>query len=344
MQNVRPVCPFSIMTVWLIFAMWQPYLFSDILNISAVLWSRDLVHMHAHIHTYMHACMHAYIYTYIDKHIHPCLPTYIHTYLDADLHSYTRACLATTYIDTHSCISANIQTYWHAFNIYVYMYVCINTYMFAYMHEDSLMHMQALIHTYKHIHRYSYMSVYIYTFLHASTHVYSHTCLATHKHACIHTWRHTYIHICACLPTHKHIYMHATYMYVCIHTYMHKYKQAYIHTYRLTDVCMYSYIYAWIQTCMETHPCLIQTVRQRLMFAYKHACMHTYIHTTHTFLPRNIYIILELSISGIFRFAYFQYFNISRISILLEIWKYRNSENMVISTSLIDSYLLLFSI
>ena len=70
--NVGSVCPFSIMAVWLIFSLWQPYLFSVMLNSSSY-----LIHMHAHIHTYMQIhkiCMHTHIHIQIRVY----LPSYIH--------------------------------------------------------------------------------------------------------------------------------------------------------------------------------------------------------------------------------------------------------------------------
>ena len=111
----------------------------------------------------------------------------------------------------------------------------------------------------------------------------------------------------------------------------------YIHTYRYyTHICMYLYcvcMYTCRQTCKSLYVC-VYCILNILM----HVCIHTYM--THTFQPRNI-CNLELSIFTVFRFTYFQ---ISKISLLIEIWKSDNSGNMVISTSLINSYLSLSSL
>ena len=94
--------------------------------------------------------------------------------------------------------------------------------------------------------------------------------------------------VCACTHTYMSIYVHTHYAYICTYIYVGSYM---------------------IDTQTDTHVCL-QT------------CMHTYI--THTFQPIKLHIILELSISTIFRFTYLP---ISRISIFLEIWKSDNSGN-----------------
>ena len=130
-------------------------------------------------------------------------------------------------------------------------------------------------------------------------------------------------------------------IYVCLHSYilcMHidsgcvctdTYMCAYIHTY--TGIHMYTYIHAYIHREL----CLPYSCRQMFMFVYKHACIHAYI--LHTFLPRHIHN---------FRVKYFQNFQICIFSIFpdnqnLILWKYRNSANMLISTSVTDNYLLI---
>ena len=62
-------------------------------------------------------------------------------------------------------------------------------------------------------------------------------------------YTHIYIHIDECLPAYKPIYMHAAYMYVCMHTYM-------------------------------GNLCMPNTVRQILMLV----CLHTFIHTNNSYI------------------------------------------------------------
>ena len=68
----------------------------------------------------------------------------------------------------------------------------------------------------------------------------------------------------------------------------------------------------------------IQRVRQILMFAYR----YVYIHT---FVPGNVYNL---------RIKYFHNFQVNIFPVLpefLHFWKYTNSANMLISSSLINS-------
>ena len=125
--------------------------------------------------------------------------------------------------------------------LYSYIYVCIHTSI----HKDSsmantdtpiclhtCMHVH-IIHTYIHIDIYACLSSYIHTYLHVNMHAYTYTCLATNiisMHTCIHI----------CLPTYKHIYMHITYMFVCIHTYTCAYIQRHMDVSACTYTCMYT--------------------------------------------------------------------------------------------------------
>ena len=132
---------------------------------------------------------------------------------------------------------------------------------------------------------------------------------------------HIYIHILACLPTYKHIYMHTTCMFVYSHSCMHTFRlMGMCEGSKYICVCIHTYIHMYILMYMESHAChYMHTDSQPCFFTNIHACIHTY--GTHTFLHRNLHI-LKLSISTIFRFAYIQYFQMSIIYILQEIRKY----------------------
>ena len=131
-----------------------------------------------------------------------------------------------------------------------------------------------------------------------TTHFEHITCLSTYVHiiAC------KYVCIHPCLSgTHIHAYTHMqSFMDVCLHTKISTCIQ---------HICMSAFIHIGIHpsihTCMKTHACLLHT--------YRHSClpldMHTYIQLIH--FSVETYIILDLSISPIFRFAYFQNFHTS---------------------------------
>ena len=114
------------MAMWLIFAMSQQYLFSNMSNMYIVCKSRDLMN----IHTYrvMHVCLHMYLNEYIHIFIH----TYIHKYVTACIHKYI--CLHiyrhTTYLHscTHACMHAYIHSYVHIHACFAYIYACMHTY------------------------------------------------------------------------------------------------------------------------------------------------------------------------------------------------------------------------
>ena len=156
-----------------------------------------------------------------------------------------------------------------------------------------------------HRHTYTHMHISVLLLLKLSCYWY----VLGNNYECIHPWifgyTHTFIqiytHICidihACLPIYKHLYMHSIYMYVSIH----------IDSWMCMHALTHAHIHTWIHTCIETHAFLIQI----FIFAYK----QTYIKAIHFSLET--YIILDLSICTIFRFAYLQYF---QNSILLEIW------------------------
>ena len=126
--------------------------------------------------------------------------------------------------------------------------------------------------------------------------VYIQRYIVTGKHACIHLYMSGYTnaytytsyiqHTDACLLIYKHIYMHVTYMHVCIHTSMY----ACIHTkipnidswmFASRYICAYIYTYRYTYICMDIHVGMhgLYTDRQTLMFVQ--TCMHTSI--THTF-------------------------------------------------------------
>ena len=218
-----------------------------------------------------------------------------------------------TYIHTQSCMSTYMQVYLHSYNINVC--ACTFTYIHTYILGDMCMSktdIQTLIFAYKHtsIHIYTdihaWLFSYIHTYLHAHICASAHVCLTTHIHTCIHTYTYIYIHIHVCLPIYKDMYV-------------------YIQTYRLIDACACTYI--CIYTYIETHLCLIQICRLD-------TCLPVSICKCHTFQPRNIYnfIVMHLHYFHICKFPQFPYF-----------YNVHTTGNMVNSSSLIDSYLLLFS-
>ena len=76
---------------------------------------------HAYIHIYIlyshiHACLYLYIYIFTCKYvcIYLCLSGYTHTYICIHMDL-----LHTHMYNNHSCLSACIQTYLHAYNPYV---------------------------------------------------------------------------------------------------------------------------------------------------------------------------------------------------------------------------------
>ena len=96
-----------------------------------------------------------------------------------------------------------------------------------------------------------------------------------------------------------------------LHTYIHI-LSSYMYTYLLAyNICMHALTHAVNETliliCVHT---------------FINACIHTYIHT---YISAYKHILLELSISIIFGFLYFQN---SRILILLKIWKSGDFGNM----------------
>ena len=100
-KHVESICPSTKMPVWLIFAMWQPYLFSNI----------------------------KYVYSDIGVNL-VCRPEYICTLIYTDIHMQTCVHLA-------MFIPNCIHSYMHAhtyMSTYVYIYASTHTYMNAYTH------------------------------------------------------------------------------------------------------------------------------------------------------------------------------------------------------------------
>ena len=137
MQCFGSIKPFSILTLWLIFAKLQPYLFSDMSNICTVTQVYRLnIHACTYIYIHRHSCMCAY------------LPTYLHAY------QYMHAC-------THTCMHALTETYIHAYRLmFVYLHMNMQTYMqypysclatYIHTHTYSCMHDRLVcLHTYMH--------------------------------------------------------------------------------------------------------------------------------------------------------------------------------------------------
>ena len=81
-KNIMYIYPYSLLAVWVISAMWQSYLFSDIQYV----WSDIGVEtLYTYTYTFMHVSIHAYIST-CTQHIlmyaliHKFMNTYIYTY------------------------------------------------------------------------------------------------------------------------------------------------------------------------------------------------------------------------------------------------------------------------
>ena len=134
-----------------------------------------------------------------------------------------------------------------------------------------------LIHTYTQLFM-DVHSTYVHTYLYA--------CLATYinNYIHIHTYRHihTYIHIQLCMSSYIHIFTCIQHAFIfafihicCIHTYIHTCSgyvcmNSYIHA----DIC--EYIAMYIHVHIHGDSCMPNTVRQMLMFLYKHGCIPTY--------------------------------------------------------------------
>ena len=124
-----------------------------------------------------------------------------------------------------------------------------------------------------------------------------------------------------------------------VHSCISSYIQAYLHAYNMY-VHLYSYIYIYIY--IHGNLCMSNTNIQTVTFAHKPAFIHTYLHTyIYNFGVQDLHnfqIPLLLSISRFPEFSYFwKYGNL----IILEIKKFAN---MVISTSVLPNYSLLFSV
>ena len=89
-----------------------------------------------------------------------------------------------------------------------------------------------------------------------------HICMSAfiHTSACIHTYTYTCIHTCRLMD-------------VCVHSYMCGYKHTYRH--------IHLYVHRYVESCMPV------THIQMLMFVYIYACIRRYI--SHTFQCRRIH-------------------------------------------------------
>ena len=103
----------------------------------------------------------------------------------------------------------------------------------------------------------------------------------------------------------------------------------YLQTWRVIYVCTDNHADTWV--CLQTG---------------MQGFIHVYIHITYIFLPRDL---CNFRLKEFSKFSDLHISSMSRsqnfhTSGNIEIWKYRNSTNMVIITSLIDNYFSLFSI
>ena len=250
---------------------------------------------------------------------------YLHTHIQTDgcvfmyiwKQIYSLACLSTyihTYIHTHiHDVSWLIQTL---------MLVCLHTfilYTICSFWASEVKHNMIFSHVWEYttcicFYEAGYLLVHInidtciHTFIHVC--LYIQTCIW--KHTCIYSCVSGYIHKCVCTYIHTNAYSCMSVLYIHTYIYMHAYLHAYI------------YGKPWLPNT-ERHPCLS---------AYKQSFIHTCISTEKQ-------VILELDISTIFGFSFF---SIPRLSELPIFWKSGNSGNMVISTCVIDSYLVLLFI
>ena len=156
------------MAVWFIFAMWWSYKFSDIWNMSMVIWEWRLG-THICIHTYTLSCMSGCLHTKcINSYMHICTQTCLHNYI-----TFMHVCL---YIDmhmTHACMHTYIITYIHT-----------DSWMCLYLHVHIHIHMQTHMHTLWCVRLYAY--VHTWTIMHD---------WYRHAHACLPIYIHTYMHM-----------------------------------------------------------------------------------------------------------------------------------------------------
>ena len=146
---------------------------------------------------------------------------------------------------------------------------------------------------------------------------------ARHWHSCMSSYIHTYT--LADLNAHWCIFV---YIQTCLHAYIYTYLDSCIYIYILRESYMPN---SHTDSHIDTHVCL-------QMFIHIHIHKHVYIYLI--FLLETC-VVLEWNISNIFAL---QFLEISGSSMLLEIQKCGNYETMVISSSLINNYLLLFSV
>ena len=199
------LCPFTIMGVWLIFAMWQPYLFNDIKNVYYSM-GIDLVDMLPHMPTWMHAyvLIHACTYTY--RLMYVWLHTYLNVYIDICMDAHRHV-----YIHTCVCIHSSTSHYIH-----------------THIHRDSCMLGTDIDRP---------TMVCLPTYKHHYTQKFMHVCLHIHIHIYIqHAWIHTYLH-----AYNIYAYQQCTNSWKCVHALIHIYIHTFIYAY--IHACMSTYIY-----------------------------------------------------------------------------------------------------
>ena len=115
-KNVASIWACKIVAVLLIFAMWQPYLFSDIkyvfsdTGVDVCTHACICTHTHAYMQTLrlMYVWLHTYLrYTFIYVCMHTYMSIYIHIY--ACLDTYISTCLKNMYACTHKYMYAYIH-------------------------------------------------------------------------------------------------------------------------------------------------------------------------------------------------------------------------------------------
>ena len=116
--------------------------------------------------------------------------------------------------------------------ICMYMYVCIHTYIYVYIHRYVCVCMYTYIHMYMYVcmdrllrrlssvsAQHTYICICMY-------HTYVYVCIHTHIHICIHA----YICICMYVYIHTYVYVCITFVCVCMYTYIHMYMYMYVCT------------------------------------------------------------------------------------------------------------------
>ena len=133
LKNVGSLCLCSIISVWITFAIWHSYLFSDIKYMYSDM-GVDLEHMNVHMNVHM------YIHAYICILIHPSIHTYTLMYVLLDIYLN---------VYTHIYMLAHIHIYTH-----LYMPINIHSLMCLYIYTSNTCipsSMSSYIDTYKHM-------------------------------------------------------------------------------------------------------------------------------------------------------------------------------------------------